>query len=44
MRQLLDFVHCERNGAGIRLDALVDQGIDANPESMIWIIFGLPWR
>jgi hypothetical protein len=44
MRQLLDFVDSKRDGACIRLDALVDQGVNAHTESMIWVILGLPWR
>jgi hypothetical protein len=33
--QLLDLIHSERYRAGIRFNALVDEGIDANPKSMI---------
>ena len=44
MCQLLDFVDSKRDGACVRFDALVDQGVNAHTESMIRVVLGLPWR
>ncbi len=43
MRQLLDFVNGKWHCAGIWLDALVDEGVDADTKSMIRIVLCLPW-
>jgi hypothetical protein len=43
MCQLLDFIYGKRYGAGIRLDALVDERVNADPKSVVWIILRLPW-
>ena len=40
-RKLLNFIHSKRYRAGIRLDAFVDEGVDANSKSMIRVVFGL---
>jgi hypothetical protein len=37
MCQLLDLIYGKRNGAGIRLDALVDERVDADPKSVVWV-------
>ncbi len=41
VRQLFDFINSKWYSAGIRLDTLVDEGVNANTESMIWIILCL---
>ncbi len=43
MRQLFNLIHSQRYRAGIWIDALLDERVDANSKSMIWIIFRLPW-
>ena len=43
VRQLFDFINSKWYRAGIWLDALVDEGVDADTESMIWIVLCLPW-
>jgi hypothetical protein len=42
--QLLDLVNRERDGASIRLETLVDQGVYADSESMIRIALFLTRR
>jgi len=42
--QLFDLVHCQRYGAVIRFDALVDESVDAHTKIMIGIILSLAWR
>jgi hypothetical protein len=43
MCQRFDLIHGERDRARIRLDALVDQRVDAHSETMVRIILGLAW-
>ncbi len=42
--ELLDFINSKRDGGSIWFKALVvvDQGVHANPKSVIWIAFLLP--
>jgi hypothetical protein len=41
VRKLLSFILSKRYRAGIRLDALVDENVDASSKSMVRVVFRL---
>ncbi len=43
VRQLFDFINGKWYCAGIWFDTLVDEGVNADTEFMIWIVLCLPW-
>ena len=41
--EFLNFIHCQRYRTSIRFQALVHEGINTDPETMIRIALLLPW-
>ena len=41
--QFLDFVDSERDGASVRFETFVDQGVYTDSKSVIWITLLLTW-